>query len=193
MIDKVFAAEAAHTTTDAHTEDVAHTAPDGSPLGTFGINGTMFIGQLINFAIVLIVLYKWAYKPLVKVMEERTSKIENSLKKAEQIEQDRIAADEKVEEQLAKAREEGRAVIAEAQEKALALAEKSKEKTKEEVEAVVTQAKAQIAADREQMMAELKVEAGKLVADAAEKVLGQKMDSKADEKLIASAVEESAK
>ena len=192
MIDIVYAAEVAQEAAHA-AHDVAHAAEatGGGPLGTFGISLQLFIAQLVNFGVVLLVLWKWVYKPLLKVMEERTNKIETSLKQADKIEQDRIAADEKVLEQLNTAKEEGRAIIAEAQEKAVVLAEKHKVKTQAEVEAVVAQAKAQIASDREQMIADLKVEAGKLVADAAEKVLKQKLDSKADEALISEAVDQS--
>ena len=50
---------------------------------TFHIDWKLLIAQAVNFAIVVFALYKFAYKPLLKTMNERTAKIEQGLKDAE--------------------------------------------------------------------------------------------------------------
>ena len=55
-------------------------------LGTLGINLKIFLAQLLNFAIVLVVMWKFAYKPIVKLLEERQEKIARSVKQADDVE-----------------------------------------------------------------------------------------------------------
>ncbi len=184
MIDIVHAAEIAKDA--AHAVEATASA---NPIGTFGLNLKLFIAQLVNFAIVLLVLWKWVYKPLLKILRERTDTIEKSLADAKQIEQDRLAADETTAAQIKQAKEEARAIIAQSAEKAEALALAGKEKATQEVEQLVAQAKAQIASERTAMKEELKAETMTLAVAVAQKILQEKIDTKADATLIAKAVD----
>ena len=70
---------------------VAHAAEatNSSVTALFGLDWKLFIAQLFNFAIVLIVLWRWVFKPLGTKLEQRTAKIEKSIKESQEI-QDRL-------------------------------------------------------------------------------------------------------
>src|SRR5262245_33785531 len=68
------------TTTAAHAED-SHEA--AGPLGALGVEWNLFAAQLLNFAIVFYVMHRFVYKPLLKLLDERTAKIEQGLADAD--------------------------------------------------------------------------------------------------------------
>ncbi len=182
MIDIAYAAEVAH--------EAAKVAETASPLGQFGVNGKMFIAQLVNFVIVLLILWKWVFTPTLKTLKERTDKIEKSLDEAAAIEKERRSLEAEKVEELYKAREQGKEVIALAKSKSDKIADVMRIKAKQEVAEVVAGAKAQIAQEREQMKAELREETMVLAVAVAEKVLAKKLDKNADAELIKQALKE---
>lgn len=177
MIDVVHAAEIVEQAVEAT-----------GPIGSLGINLSGFIAQLVNFAIVLFILWRWAYRPLLRVMEERTTKIEKSLADAHAIEKERMELEKTKAAEIKRAKEEAAALLHEAHDKAIKAAETIREKTKNDVEGIVQQAREQIVAERETMREELKQETLVLAAEIAQKVLGEKMNSAKDEKLLREAL-----
>ena len=69
------------------TRIAAETVEATGGLGSLGLNVKIFIAQLINFAIVVLVLWKWVYNPIVALLEKRQTTIEKSLKEAKEIEE----------------------------------------------------------------------------------------------------------
>ncbi len=155
---------------------------------TFHIDWKLLIAQAINFAIVVAVLYKFAYKPLMKHMKERTNKIDQGLKDAENARKQLEKAQDEKEAEIVKAKKEARLILEGAQKQA----EKNKGATvaeaKEEAEKVVQQAKKQIEGEKEKMLVEVRSEVGQLVVAATEKVVDEKIDDKKDRKLVEEAV-----
>ena len=85
---------------------------------TFHIDWKLLVAQAVNFAIVVFALYKFAYKPLLKSMNERTAKIEQGLKNAELSQQELAKAETGRKEEIIKAKKEARKIIEEAMEQA---------------------------------------------------------------------------
>lgn len=166
-----------------------HEAEEGDLLGQFGLSGSLFTAQLINFMIVMLVLWKFAYKPLLKLMKDRTEKIEQGLKHADEMEQRINELENDKKNVMAVARSEAKALVAEATE----LAEKKRAETvataKAEVEKVVAIGKTQISAQKDQMMSELKEEISAIVVDAARRVAGSAIDVSKAEANASSAIE----
>ena len=139
----------------------------------FSVDWPHFIAQVISFAIVAFLLQRFAYKPVLAVLEERRTRIAVSLAEAEKIKKDLAAAQAKAQEilnqagvQATKAIEEGRAAAARVQEqetqKAIAAAEQ-----------IIAKAREAAAQDHARMMAELKREVGRLVVETTAKVSGK--------------------
>ncbi|MBF8280551.1 MAG: atpF [Candidatus Magasanikbacteria bacterium] len=153
-----------------------------------GINWKLFLAQLVNFVIVLLVLWRWVFKPLVKHMDERSKKIEKSLDDAKLIEErmkNSVAERENI---LKEARHEAQKVIAEGKETADKRREEMMSKAKDEVTNVIAAAKLQIAHDQVSARVELRQETASLVAALTEKILGEKIDAKKDRELLEAAM-----
>jgi len=153
-------------------------------LGNLGINGKLFIAQLINFAILFFVLKKFAFKPLLKVLDERKNKIEKGLKDAEKAGEklEKISAKEK--NVLDKANKKATKILLEAEEKAENNRAEAVKKTEEEIEELMKKAERKIQEKKEQMLQDLKKDVAGLVVQATEKVLDEKIDSSKDRELI---------
>jgi len=147
------------------------------------LNATLF-AQIINFLLLVAILGKFAYKPLMKILAERQSKIQTSLDTAEQ---DRLAAEQLKQDylnQLATARAQAQAIV----EKATTLAEQTKEEILREAQAessrLLQKAQEEIGREREQAMLEFKGELASLAVAAAAKIIAQNLDEKANAKLV---------
>ena len=163
---------------------VEHAPEPAGFIGTLGINWKLFLAQLVNFAVVILVLWKWVMKPVVGALEARRAKIEDSLQKAKEIE-------ERVQKFAAHKEQELRRVRAEAQDifsRATAAAENAKAEmvtaARVEGERLMAEAKAAIEVDKQAMMRELREEVAGLTVMATEKILREKMDQVKDKKLI---------
>ncbi|MEY4745357.1 MAG: F0F1-type synthase subunit b, F-type H+-transporting ATPase subunit b [Candidatus Parcubacteria bacterium] len=171
-------------------KQVAESAGVLGALGALGIDGKLFLAQLVNFGIVLFVMWKWVYKPLLKVMDERASKIEQGLKDAEAAASARRKAEDEGSGLIAEARKGAKAIMDEAVAAAETERQESARRARAEVEKIVGQGRDQLAAEKRKMVAEAKAEVGALVALAAEKILGEKIDPAKDAKLIDRAIKE---
>ena len=151
---------------------------------TFHIDWKLLVAQVINFGIVVFVLFKFAYKPLLKHMNERTETIEKGLDDARKAQEKLEKAEEEKSGKLKEARLEALGILEEAGKQA----EKNKEtivgEARKEAEKVVVQAKKQIEMEKEKMLKEVKQEVGELVVSATEKVIGKKMKEEDDKRLI---------
>ena len=167
--------------TQAHTTEVQE---DSGILGSLGINSSLFLFQLLNFALVAGIVWFLILKPLTKKMEERKNLIDESLDRAKEIETNFKMSEIKFQEKLADAKKEANAIIAGAQEEAVRLQERMKQKTKDDIEALVLQAKKNIEIEKTEMQASLRKETVEIVVSAMEKILGEKIDDKKDKKFV---------
>lgn len=147
------------------------------------LNATL-IAQIINFLILVAILTKVAYKPLMKALADRQAKIADSLETAEQ---ERQAAEKLKQEylaQLAEARVQAQAIV----DKAAKLAEQTKEEilkeAREESARLLKATRDEIARERERALAELKGEVVTLAVAAASKIITQNMNDAANAKIV---------
>jgi len=159
-------------------------------INTFHVDWHIILAQLVNFALVVAVLWYFAFRPLAKTMTERTTRIEQSLKNADAVEERLRQADAEYQVMLTNAKKDAEQIIV----KAKTLAEQQRvevvEKTKAEAAKIVESGKQQLAAQREQMVASTRVELSELVALATEKVIGEKITTERDRALVERAVKE---
>ncbi|MFA6973793.1 MAG: F0F1 ATP synthase subunit B [Parcubacteria group bacterium] len=151
---------------------------------TFHIDTNLLIAQLVNFTIVLVVLYKFAYGPILRTLNERTSKIEKGLKDSEESGKKLAEIMEKEKEVMTEARKEAQVIIAKAEEQAKKSKEEIAGEAKAQAEKIMTDATKKIEEEKNKMFAEVKGEIANLVVLATEKVLSEKIDSVKDKELI---------
>ena len=156
-----------------------------SIISTFHIDVKLLIAQAINFGIIFFVLYKFAFKPIAKVMQERTSTIEKSLQEAKDIETKLSATEKESAEIVVNAKKEALLIVENANKSAEDNRQKLVEKTKEEIAQIIKREKEAIASDKAEALKELKKELAELVVLATEKVINEKINDSKDKNLIA--------
>jgi F-type H+-transporting ATPase subunit b len=149
-----------------------------------GINLGFFIFQVLNFSVLIVLLYAFAYKPILNMLETRKNKIAQGLEDA------RIAADAR-----ANAEKEAEKIIAEAQSKANQLLAEATGRADKAAQEVKAQAERELAKEREVALAEVQQERERTLGDlrgqvaalamaAAQKLVGETLDEKRQHSLI---------
>ncbi len=181
--------EAPATATEpAVTSETEHTTEaeekDAGVIGLFGLNWKLFLAQLVNFAIVLFVLWKWVFKPVVAGMDARTKKIEDSLNTADKVNKEREEFDQWKAKEMVSARHEATAIIAAAKTTATQTKDQILEQAKLEQQQILDQSKAELELQKQKTLEEAKASIADLVVQSTEKLLRAKLDGKTDAKLI---------
>ena len=140
---------------------------------TFGVNWPLFISQCIAFLIVAFALKKFAYGPVLQVLEDRKQRIAESMENAEKIKTELAEAQTKKDEILSQANDDAKQLIKEAREAASKVTETENQKAIKQAEEIIAKAREASEADRDAMMAELKAEIGRLVVETTAKVSGK--------------------
>jgi len=160
-------------------------------LDALGINLPGLLAQLIGFAILLILLRFVAFKPFMRMMDERSRRVREGLEAAEQMKEQAGQADVQVQKRLEEARQEGQSLIGQAQQIAARLQDEARQQARTEGEALLARARNEIQLERDEAIAQIRRQFADLTITAAEKVIGQSLDKKAHERLIEEVLAES--
>src|SRR5437763_1899482 len=144
---------------------------------TFGFDWKIFLSQVISFILVALVLRRFAYKPILAVLEERRQRIAEGLLNAEKIKQQLAEAEQRHAEILAKANAQAQKMIDDARESAARVAERKEQEAIAAAEQIIAKAREASAIEHERTMTELKREVGRLVVDTTSKVTGKVLNS----------------
>ncbi len=159
-------------------------------LETLGIHFPSLAIYLVNFLIVLVLLYLFAYKPILKLMDQRADRIRESLEAADLARQEAASSQEAIQEQINEARREGQRIMDQTREAADRFRTEEMDKARLEAEAFVERAKADIARERDNALQEVRASFGDLAITAAERVIRSSLDRTAHEDLINQVLEE---
>ena len=130
---------------------------------TFGVDWPHLVAQIVSFCIMCAVLYRWAYKPVLKMLEERRKVIALGQKNAEQIKAELARTEAQRQEVLQKANVEAANIIQEAQAAAARVQDRETQKAIAGAEQILAKSKEAASQDYERMLTELKREVGRLV------------------------------
>ena len=139
----------------------------------FGFHGWLFLSQAFSFSIVALLLYKFAYKPILTVLEQRRQKIEQGLADAARIKEELAQTEKRSAEMIAAASAQSQKLIEEARVAAKNFQERQSQQAIAEAERIVAQAREATQLDRDRMLADLKREVARLVVDTTAKVTGK--------------------
>jgi F-type H+-transporting ATPase subunit b len=150
----------------------------------FGVTWQLLISQIILFVIVALALKKFAYGPVLKVLEERRQKIAEGLANAEKIKQELASAQAKAQEILNQANSQGTKLIEEARQSAARVLEQETQKAVAAAQDIVTKARQASEVELARMKAELRREVGRLVVNTTAKVAGKVLTPDDQQRLI---------
>ena len=157
---------------------------------TFGWNAWLFFSQIISFLIVAFLLQKFAYKPILAVLEDRRKRIADGLANAEKIKQQLAESEQRYQEILTKANAEAQKMIDDARASAAAVKEKETQRAIGEAEQILTKAREAAALEHTKMLSELKREVGRLVIGTTAKVTGKVLTAEDQKRLSEEAARE---
>jgi len=155
-----------------------------------GLNLPLFVAQVINFIILLVLLYFIAYKPIIKMLDQRSDKIKKGMKQAEAIQQQLAHTNEEIKTQLAKSKMEGEAIISQATKIGEQAKEDAKAEARCEAESLINKAKEEIEREHEKSIDELRKEFVDIAISAAEKVIKGTLDKEKHRQLIEDIIQE---
>jgi len=160
-------------------------------LADLGINLPVLVAQIVNVAILLGLLYLVAYKPIMRILDERSCRIKESMEQAEAIKEQAARAEEEVKKQLEAAAREGQERIAQAVQIGEDVKQKAQQEARQETETIINRARTEIQRERDEAVDELRKEVADLTIMAAEKVIDRSLDKETHRDLIDKVLEES--
>ena len=155
-----------------------------------GINLGYLISQIVNFTLLAVLLYFVAYKPILRMLDERSARIKQGLEDAEQASRRAAEMEQEFEQRLAEARKEGQEIVAQATQMSEKARQEILETAREEARAQVEKAKEEISRERELAMSELRQQVADLSLNISEKVIGEALDQQRQRDLIAEFLEQ---
>jgi F-type H+-transporting ATPase subunit b len=153
-------------------------------LANLGIDGKLFLAQAINFLILLFILRRYAYKPMLDFLAERTERIDKGLKDAEAAQVKLSEMEEKEKEVLMAARNEAKAIVVAAEESAKKRDSERLAETEAKTKKFLEDAQAKIEEEKQRILSEAKQEIAVMVVSGVEKILKEKVDAAKDKELI---------
>ena len=139
----------------------------------FGVDLPHFAAQCVSFGIVAFLLQRYAYKPILAVLEERKKRIQESLENAEKIKRELASAQTKAHEIMVQAGQEASKMIEEARAAATKVQEQETRKAIAAAQSIVDKAQQATRAEQVRMLADLRREVGRLVVETTAKVTGK--------------------
>ena len=148
------------------------------------VNPGLVIWTVITFVILLFVLKKLAWKPILTALNEREDAIKESLEKAEKAKDEAQKILQENQASLLKADEESKKIIEQSRQYAEKLKDQMLRESKEQAQKIVEDASAQIEQKKEAAFSELKTKVAEIAISAAEKILKENLDKDSHKKLV---------
>jgi F-type H+-transporting ATPase subunit b len=159
---------------------------------SLGINLPLLVVFVVNFIILFVLLRLFLFNPVLKMLDERSTRTRNAMELAEATKKEFEQARETVEKQIEKGRREAQAIIAQAMQVGERLKEESRQEAKKQAEAIVDRTRAELEAERDKIVGALRREFVDISIAAAEKVIKETLDKQKHRRLIEETLQESA-
>ena len=150
---------------------------------TFGVDWPHLLAQIVSFSIVCLILYRFAYRPVLKMLDVRRQQIALGVANAEKIAAELARTEAQRQEVMALANDQGNKLIGEARAAAAGVRERETRKAVAAAEEIMIKARGAAAREHDRMLAELKREVGRLVVQATTAVTGKILTSEDQRRL----------
>jgi F-type H+-transporting ATPase subunit b len=155
-----------------------------------GIAVLNLVWQCLAFALLMFLLYRFLLGPVVKMLDERQSRIRDAMDQAEQIKADNAAAAQRAQQIISEAQVQTRDMLAQAQQMSQRTISAAQEEARSQRERMLQEARALIESDTRRAKEELQREVGRLALLAAGRVIGKTLDQSDHERLVDEALAE---
>jgi len=155
------------------------------------INWAVLVSQIVSFLLLFGLLRLVAYKPLMRMLDERSNRIKESMDQSEQVKEQAALAEQETAKRLEEASQEGQKLVEQAMQAGEEMKAKAREDAQKEAEKLLGRARSEIERERDDAIGEMRKEFADLTILAAEKVIDRSLDKKAHRQLIDEVFEES--
>jgi F-type H+-transporting ATPase subunit b len=159
-------------------------------LKQLGWNPATLIAQVVNFVILFVVLYFFAYKRILKVLDDRSARIKESMDQTELIKDQAARAEEESRQSIEAGIKEGQDLLNRATRTGEELRRQAQQKAQQDAEALINRARDEIQRERDDAVGALRREFADLTIMAAEKVIDHSLDKKAHREIIDKVLDE---
>ena len=159
-------------------------AEEASGIGALGIDLWALIAYLVNFGVLLLLLYLFAYKRILGMLDQRSDRIKESLEEADRVRSESQEAQAAMQQTLDQGRQEGQRVLAEAREAAERYREQQAVQAQAEAEAMLERARSEIRAERDAALDQVRAQFAGLAVTAAERIIHRSLDAEVHRDLI---------
>jgi len=159
-------------------------------LQLFGVDWRLMLAQLVNFGIVVVVLWWFALKPLLKTMGQRNDDIAKGLADAKQATERLQVVEKEAKAKLLEAKQSALDILEKAQAQSEVSRKKAVDQTKLEVENLINKAKEQIEAEKNAQVMEAKQELAEILVESLEKILTKNLSKDLDKKYLQTVIKE---
>jgi len=160
-------------------------------IAELGISLPTLLTQVVTFIILLVILRFVAYKPIMRMLDERSKRVKESMEQAESVKEQSAHAEDELKKQLEEASREGQDRIARAVKAGEEVKQKAQEEAKKEAETLLNRARTEIQRERDDAIGEVRREFADLTVLAAGKVIEKSLDKEEHRELIDKVLEES--
>ena len=160
-------------------------------LASLGINLPLLLAQVINVAILFVLLYLVAYKPIMRMLDERSRKIKESMEQTEYIKARAEQAEGEAKKRIEAAAKEGQELVTRSVRTGEEVRREAQQQARREAEALITRAQAEIQRERDEAISDLRKEFADITIMAAERVIEKSLDKKAHREIIDKVLDES--
>lgn len=180
----IAAADAAESPTNGEASTEVASNPVDKIVDTFHLNTSLFVSQLIVFVTVLLVLKKFAYGPILGMLEKRRQMIAESHENSQKIKVELAEAAATRKQLIEQASAQANKIIDEAKTAANLVRETETQKAIAQAEDIISKARQVAESDRDRMMDELKKEVGRMVVQTTTQVVGKVLSDEDKNRLI---------
>jgi F-type H+-transporting ATPase subunit b len=159
-------------------------ASSSSGIGALGLSGSAFLIQLITFILAFLILRRYAFKPIIKLLDERRKTINEGVNLGEDMKKKSAELEDEIAEKLRAARLEADKIVGAAQQEARGMLQETEESARAKAEAIVKEADERIKQNTQLARKRLEKELVGLVSDVTEAIIDEKIDLKKDSALI---------
>jgi F-type H+-transporting ATPase subunit b len=157
--------------------------------GLLTLNGTL-IAQLLIFLVMLGVLYRFAWGPLLKILNERRARIAQGVEATQKALQELEAAERERQAKLEETRREAQVILDRIAKQGEDLRKELEAKAREQADGLIAKARAEIQQERQKAVQDLRSQVADLAVMAAGRIIGESMDAKKHRELIERTIEE---
>lgn len=158
---------------------------------SLGINLPLLVVFIINFIILFVLLRIFLYKPVLKMLDERSKRTKEGMELAEATKKEYEQARTEIQKQIEKGRQEAQAIIAQTIQVGERLKEESRQEATKQAQVIVDRTRAELETERDKIVGDLRREFVDIAISAAGKVIKETLDKEKHRKLIDETLQES--